>query len=86
MDKGGNHPSFLADIIRFAIKALELFISKVLLAATKMAERIVDLVHEKIVEKEVPVSKDEPEQMVKMQERYNFLRSRRNHCCCLRIL
>ena len=38
----GNNPSFLAEIIRLAIKALELLISKVLLAAVRMAERIVD--------------------------------------------
>jgi len=37
----GNNPSFLAEIIRLAIKALELLISKVLLAAAKMAEKIV---------------------------------------------
>ena len=56
----GNNPSFLAEIIRFAIKTLELLISKVLLAAAKVAERIVDNVHEKIVEKVVSMSKDEP--------------------------
>lgn len=55
----GNNPSFLAGIIRLAIKALELLISKVLLAAAKVAERIVDVVRETVVEKEVPVLKEE---------------------------
>lgn len=55
----GNNPSFLAEIIRLAVKALELLISKILLAAAKVAERIVDVVHEKVVEKEVPVLKEE---------------------------
>ena len=58
----GNNPSFLAEIIRLAIRALELLISKVLFAAAKMAERIVDVVHEKVVEKEVPVLKEKPEE------------------------
>lgn len=65
----GNNPSFLAEIIRLAIKALELLISKVLLAAVRMAERIVDVVHEKVVEKEVPVSKDESKQAVEIREK-----------------
>ena len=43
-----------------AIKALELFISKVLLVAAKVAERVVDNVHEKVVEKVVSMPKDEP--------------------------
>lgn len=64
----GNQPSFLADIIRLAIRALELLISKVLLATAKMAEKIVDVIHEKVVEKEVPMAKDEPEQNVKLEE------------------
>ncbi len=64
----GNNPSFLAEIIRLAIKALELLIPKILLAAAKVAERIVDMVHEKVVEKEVPVLKEEPEQAVVVQE------------------
>lgn len=60
----GNNPSFLAEIIRLAIRALELLISKVLFAAAKMAERIVDVVHDKVVEKEVPVLTEEPTQAV----------------------
>lgn len=64
----GNQPSFLADIIRLAIRALELLISKVLLAAAKVAERIVDVVHEKVVEKEVPETKDESEQDINVDE------------------
>lgn len=66
----GNQPSFLADIIRLAIKALELLISKVLLGVTKVAEKIVDVVHEKVVKEEVPVPKDEPkqDQDIKMEE------------------
>ena len=65
----GNNPSFLGDIIRLAIKALELLISKVLLVAAKVAEKIVDVVHEKVVEKEVPVLEEEPEQAVEMREK-----------------
>ena len=65
----GNNPSFLGDIIRLAIKALELLISKVLLAAAKVAEKIVDVVHEKVVEKEAPVLVEEPEQAVEMREK-----------------
>ena len=64
----GNNPSFLAEIIRFAIKTLELLISKVLLAAAKIAERVVNVVHEKVVEKEVPVLTEEPTQAVVVQE------------------
>lgn len=64
----GNNPSFLAEIIRLAIRALELLISKVLFAAAKMAKRIVDVVHEKVVEKEVPVLTEEPAQAVVVQE------------------
>ena len=65
----GNNPSFLGDIIRLAIKALELLISKVLLVAAKVAEKIVDVVHEKVVEKEVPVLVEAPEQAVEMREK-----------------
>lgn len=65
----GNNPSFLGDIIRLAIKALELLISKVLLAAAKVAKKIVDVVHEKVVEKEVPVLVEEPEQAVEIWEK-----------------
>lgn len=64
----GNNPSFLAEIIRLAIRALELLISKILFAAAKMAERIVDVVHDKVVEKEVPVLTEEPTQAVVVQE------------------
>ena len=64
----GNNPSFLAEIIRLAIRALELLISNVLFAAAKMAERIVDVVHDKVVEKEVPVLTEEPTQAVVVQE------------------
>lgn len=64
----GNSSSFLAEIIRLAIKALELLISKVLLATAKVAERIVDVVHEKVVEKEGTVLIEEPEQAVVVQE------------------
>lgn len=64
----GNNPSFLAGIIRLAIRALELLISKILLAAAKITERVVNVVHEKVVEKEVPVLKEEPEQEVVVQK------------------
>lgn len=64
----GNNPSFLAEIIRLAIKALELLISKVLLAAAKVVERVVDNVHETVVEKETTVLIEEPEQAVVVQE------------------
>ena len=64
----GNNPSSFAGIIRFAIKALELLISKVLLAAAKMVEGIVDVVHEKVVEKEVSVLKEKQERAVVVQE------------------
>ena len=68
----GNNPSFLGDIIRLAIKALELLISKVLLAAAKVAKKIVDVVHEKVVEKEVPALKEELEQAVVVQDEIQF--------------
>ena len=68
----GNNPSFLAGIIRLAIKALELLISKVLLAAVKIAERVVNVVHEKVVEKEVPVLTEETTQAVVVQEEIQF--------------
>lgn len=64
----GNNPSFLVGIIRLAIKALELLISKVLLAAAKITERVMNVVHKKVVEKEVPVLKEKPEQVVVVQE------------------
>ena len=65
----GNNPSFLAEIIRLAIKALELIISKVLLAAAKLAEKIVDVVHEKVVEKDISIPKDEPKSTAEVQEK-----------------
>ena len=65
----GNNPSFLGDIIRLAIKALELLISKVLLAAAKVAERVVDNVHEKVVEKDISIPKDEPKSTAEVQEK-----------------
>ena len=65
----GNNPSYLVGIIRLAIKALELLVSKVLLAAVKVAEKIVDVVHEKVVEKEVLVLVEEPEQAVEILEK-----------------
>lgn len=65
----GNNPSFLVGIIRLAIKALELLISKVLLAAAKVAERVVDNVHEKVVEKVVLMPKDEPKLAAEVQEK-----------------
>ena len=58
----GNNPSFLAEIIRLAIKTLELLISKVLLAAVKIAERVVNVAHEKVMEKEIPVLTEKPEE------------------------
>lgn len=42
---------------------------KVLLAAVRMAERVVNVVHEKVVEKTVPVSKDESKQVVEIREK-----------------
>lgn len=68
VDIYGNNPSFLVEIIRLAIRALELLISKVLLAAAKIAERVMNVVHKKVVEKEVPVLKEKPEQVVVVQE------------------
>ena len=65
----GNNPSFLVGIIRLAIKALELLISKVLLVAAKVAERVVDNVHEKVVEKGASMPKDEPKSAVEVQEK-----------------
>ena len=65
----GNNPSFLVGIIRLAIKALELLISKVLLAAAKVAEKIVDVVHEKVVEKGASMPKDEPKLTAEVQEK-----------------
>lgn len=61
----GINPSFLVGIIRLAIKALELLISKVLLAAAKVAERVVDNVHEKVVS----MPKDEPKFTAEVQEK-----------------
>ena len=63
----GNNPSFLVGIIRLAIKALELLISKVLLAVAKVAERVVDNVYEKVVGKVVSIPKDEPKLAAEVQ-------------------
>lgn len=65
MELYGNNLSFLASIIRLAIKALELLISKVLLASAKVAERIVDNVYEKVVS----MPKDEPKLAAEVQEK-----------------
>lgn len=65
----GNNPSFLVGIIRLAIKALELLISKALLAVAKVAERVVDNVYEKVVEKVVSMPKDEPKLAAEVQEK-----------------
>lgn len=65
----GNNPSFLVGIIRLAIKALELLISKVLLEAAKVAEKIVDVVHEKVVEKGASMPKDEHKLTAEVQEK-----------------
>lgn len=66
----GNRPYFLADIIKLAIKALELLISKVLLAAAKVVEKVVDVVHEKVVENDASITEAEikPEAKAKAQE------------------
>lgn len=64
----GNRPFFLADIIRLAIKVLELLIAKVLLAATKVAEMVVDVVHEKVVENNDPITEAEIKPEEKAQE------------------
>ena len=65
----GNNPSFLVGIIRLAIEALELLVSKVLLATAKVAERVVNNVHEKIVEKVVSMPKDEPTLATEVQKK-----------------
>lgn len=65
----GNNPSFMVGIIRLAIKALELLISKVLLATAKVAERVVNNVHEKVVEKVVSMPKDKPKLAAEVQEK-----------------
>ena len=78
----GNNPSFLAEIIRLAIKALELIISKVLLAAAKLAEKIVDVVHEKVVEKDISIPKDEPKSTAEVQEKVQLPK---NPCFCQNI-
>ena len=64
----GNRPYFLADIIKLAIKALELLISKVLLAAAKVVEKIVDVVHEKVVENDDSITEAEIKPEAKAQE------------------
>jgi hypothetical protein len=64
----GNRPFFLADIIRQAIKTLELLIARVLLAAAKVVEKVVDVVHEKVVENDAPITEPEVNPEVKAQE------------------
>lgn len=64
----GNRPFFLADIIILAIKALELLISKVLLVAAKEVEKVVDVVHEKVVENDAPITEAEIKPELKVQE------------------
>lgn len=51
------------------IEARELLISKVLLAAAKVAERVVDNLHKKVVEKVVSMPKDEPKLTAEVQEK-----------------
>jgi hypothetical protein len=46
-----------------------LLIAKVLLAATKVAESIVEIVHDKVVEKDIPVMKNEDNSETKTLER-----------------
>ena len=65
----GNRPFFLADIIILAIKILELLIAKVLLAAAKVVEKVVDVVHEKVVENDAPITEGEIKPKVKVQEK-----------------
>lgn len=64
----GNRPYFLADIIKLAIKALELLISKLLLAAAKVVEKVVDVVHEKVVENDALITEAEIKPEAKAQE------------------
>ena len=82
----GNNPSFLVVIIRLAIKALELLISKVLLAAAKVAERVVDNLHKKVVEKVVSMPKDEPKLTAEVQEKVQLPKKSIAPCCCQSIL
>lgn len=46
-----------------------MLISKVLLAAAKVSERVVDNVHEKVVEKDISIPKDEPKSTAEVQEK-----------------
>lgn len=75
MDRTGTKlpDEIINDFLRYGdadvSESLELLISKVLLVAAKVAEKIVDVVHEKVVEKEVPVLEEEPEQAVEMREK-----------------
>lgn len=64
----GNRPFFLADIIRLAIKTLELLIAKVLLAAVNVVEKVVDVVHEKVVENAALITEAEIKPEVKGEE------------------
>jgi len=60
--------------------------TKVLLAAAKMAEKIVDVVYEKVVEKEVPVLVEEQEQAVEIRENVPECLSRSRGRSCRREL
>lgn len=64
----GNRPYFLADIIKLAIEALEMLISKVLLAAAKVVKKVVDVVHEKVVENDASITEAEIKPEAKAQE------------------
>ena len=64
----GNRPFFLADIIRLAIKTQELLIAKVLLAAVNVVEKVVDVVHEKVVENAALITEAEIKPEVKGEE------------------
>ena len=64
----GNRPFFLADIIRLAIKTLELLIAKVLLVAVNVVEKVVDVVHEKVVENAALITEAEIKPEVKGEE------------------
>ena len=62
-----------------------MLISKVLLAAAKVAKKIVDVVHEKVVEKEVPVLVEEPEQAVEIWEKVQLPKKPKEPLFCLSI-
>lgn len=64
----GNRPFFLADIIILAIKALDLLIAKVLLAAAKVVEKVVDVVHQNVVKNDDQINEAEIEPEVNGEE------------------